>query len=65
MPVQVNVACGLIPTGAKNIDVAKDFLKYLSEPKNCGEYLRGDLGRNIPAMPSIVEPRLTCPICLG
>jgi hypothetical protein len=40
-------------------------LKYLSELKNCGEYLKGGLGRIIPAMPSIVEPRLTCPICLG
>jgi len=55
VPAQVNVACGLIPNGAKNIDVAKDFLKYLIEPKNCGEYLKGGLGRNIPAMPSIVE----------
>jgi ABC-type glycerol-3-phosphate transport system substrate-binding protein len=55
VPAQVNVACGLIPKGAKNVDVAKDFLKYLIEPRNCGEYLKGGLGRNIPAMPSIVE----------
>src|SRR5262249_54967821 len=25
--------CALIPKGAKNIDVAKDFLKYLIQPK--------------------------------
>ena len=27
------VACGLIPKGAKNVAVAKDFLKYLIQPQ--------------------------------
>jgi len=55
VPSQVNAACGLIPKAAKNVDVAKDFLKYLIQPKVCGEYLKVGLGRNIPAMPSIVK----------
>jgi multiple sugar transport system substrate-binding protein len=47
--------CGLIPKGAKNVDVAKDFLKYLIQPKICDEYLKTGLGRRVPAMPSIVK----------
>jgi multiple sugar transport system substrate-binding protein len=49
------VACGLIPKGAKNVAVAKDFLKYLIQPKVCNEYLKTGLGRNTPCMPSIVK----------
>jgi multiple sugar transport system substrate-binding protein len=51
VPSQVNNACGLIPKGAKNVEVAKDFLKYLIQPKVCGDYLKVGLGRNLPAMP--------------
>src|SRR5439155_20937755 len=47
-------AFGLIPKGAKNIDVAKDFLEYLIQPKINNEFLKTGLGRNIPCMPSIV-----------
>ena len=47
--------CGLIPKGAKNVEGAKDFLKYLIQPKVNNEYLKTGLGRRIPAMPSIVK----------
>jgi multiple sugar transport system substrate-binding protein len=47
--------CGLIPKGAKNVAVAKDFLKYLIQPKVCNEYLKTGLGRRVPAMPSIAK----------
>ena len=47
--------CGLVPKGAKNIAVAKDFLRYLIQPKVCNEYLKVGLGRNVPCMPSIVK----------
>jgi len=47
--------CGLIPKGAKNVAVAKDFLKYLIQPKVSNEYLKVGLGRNVPCMPSIVK----------
>jgi multiple sugar transport system substrate-binding protein len=47
--------CGLIPKGAKNVDVAKDFLKYLIQPEVLNDYLKTGLGRRVPAMPSIVK----------
>jgi multiple sugar transport system substrate-binding protein len=55
VPAQATTACGLVPQGAKNVEVAKDFLKYLIQPKVVGEYLKVGLGRNIPAMKSIVK----------
>jgi len=47
--------CGLIPKGAKNVEVAKDFLKFLIQPAVLNEYLKTGLGRNIPCMPQIVQ----------
>jgi multiple sugar transport system substrate-binding protein len=52
---QVTHAGGMIPKGAKNTEVAKDFLKYLIQPKVTNEYLKIGLGRNLPAFPSIVK----------
>ena len=45
----------VIPKGAKNLEAAKEFLKYSIEPKVLGAYLKGGLGRWLPPMPSIVE----------
>jgi multiple sugar transport system substrate-binding protein len=47
--------CCLIPKGAKNVEVAKDFLKYFIQPKVNNEYLKTGLGRSTPAMPSVVK----------
>jgi multiple sugar transport system substrate-binding protein len=55
VPSQATNACGLIPKGAKNVAVAKEFLKYLVQPKVNNEYLKVGLGRNIPCTPSIVK----------
>ncbi len=55
VPSQVNNAFAMIPKGAKNVEVAKDFLKYLIQPRVTNEYLKTGLGRSIPAMPSIVK----------
>jgi multiple sugar transport system substrate-binding protein len=55
VPSSANNTCGLIPKGAKNVAVAKEFLKYLIQPKVCNEYLKVGLGRNVPCMPSIVK----------
>ncbi|HUB12163.1 MAG TPA: ABC transporter substrate-binding protein [Acetobacteraceae bacterium] len=55
VPAQVTNAFGLVPKGANNPVVAKDFLKFLIQPKVSNEYLKTGLGRNIPAMPSIVK----------
>src|SRR6266513_3588646 len=48
-------ACVLIPKGAKNVEVSKDFLKYFIQPKVNNELLKTGLGRRIPCMPSIVK----------
>ena len=45
----------VIPKGAKNLEAAKEFLKFSIEPKVLGTYLKGGLGRWLPPMPSIVE----------
>jgi len=55
VPSIAGPACGLIPKGAKNVEVAKDFLKYLIQPKVDNELLKVGLGRNLPPMPSIVK----------
>src|SRR6266853_2079508 len=55
VPSQQGSLCGLIPKGAKNVDLAKDFLKYLIQPPVLDEYLKTGLGRNLPAMPAIVK----------
>jgi multiple sugar transport system substrate-binding protein len=55
VPSQSASTCGMIPKGAKNVDVAKDFLKYLIQPKVCNDYLKTGLGRNVPCMASIVK----------
>src|SRR5436190_12359620 len=47
--------CGLIPKGAKNVAVAKDFLKYFIQPKVNNEWLKTGLCRNIPCMPAIAN----------
>lgn len=54
VPSQQGSLCALIPKGAKNVDAAKDFLKYLIQPAVLDEYLKTGLGRNLPAMPAIV-----------
>ncbi|MGA8400999.1 MAG: ABC transporter substrate-binding protein [Stellaceae bacterium] len=55
IPSQLTVTNKLVPKGAKNVEVAKDFLKFFIQPKVVGEYLKVGLGRNVPVMPSIVK----------
>jgi multiple sugar transport system substrate-binding protein len=55
VPSPAGVGCGLIPKGAKNVAVAKDFLKFLIRPEVLNEYLKTGLGRSTPAMASIVK----------
>ncbi len=49
VPSQAGSPCGLIPKGAKNVEVAKDFLKYLIQPQVLNEYLKAGLGRKFRA----------------
>jgi multiple sugar transport system substrate-binding protein len=55
IPSQNTVVDILIPKGAKNVDVAKDFLKYLIQPKVNNERLKIGLGRNVPVMPATIK----------
>jgi multiple sugar transport system substrate-binding protein len=55
VPSQAPSLCGVIPKGAKNVAVAKDFLKFLTQRKILNEYLKTGLGRNIPCVPSIID----------
>jgi len=55
IPAQLTVTSKLIPKGAKNVEVAKDFLKYFIQPQVLNEYFKTGLGRNVPLMPSIVK----------
>jgi multiple sugar transport system substrate-binding protein len=52
---QVAFGCGLIPKGAQNVAVAKEFLKYWIQPEVVGAYVKTGLGRNLPPMPALVK----------
>jgi multiple sugar transport system substrate-binding protein len=55
LPSQIGVFGLVIPKGAKNVTVAKEFLKYAIEPEVLSEYLKGGLGRWAPPMPAIAK----------
>ena len=51
----MGTAAAVVPKGATNIAVAKEFLKYSIEPKALGAYLKTGLGRFLPPMKSIAD----------
>ncbi len=55
IPAVAPVNLAFVPEGAKNVEVAKDFLKYLIQPKINGEYLKTGLGRFLPVFPELVK----------
>ena len=55
MTAQTGAGGGFIPKGAKNIDVAKDFMRYFMRPQVMNENLKNGLGRWVPVIPSIVK----------
>lgn len=55
MKNQVGVGGGMIPKGAKNVEVAKDLMKFWMEPKNMNQNLKAGLGRWVPAIPQVVK----------
>ncbi len=55
MTAELGIGGALIPKGAKNIPVAKEFMTYLIQPKVTNGFLKEGLGRWLPAMPSIVK----------
>ena len=55
LPSQVEVNGPVIPKGAKNLAVAKEFIKYAVQPKVLNEYLKGGLGRWMLPVPEIAK----------
>jgi multiple sugar transport system substrate-binding protein len=55
MATQINAGGGFIPKGAKNVEVAKDFMKYFMQPKVMNDNMKGGLGRWLPAIPQTVK----------
>ena len=45
----------MIPKGAKNVAVAKEFIKYAVQPTVLNEYLKGGLGRWMIPVPEIAK----------
>jgi multiple sugar transport system substrate-binding protein len=56
-PIAAQLAVGgaFIPKGARNVEVAKDFIKYVIQPKVANEYLKAGLGRWLPAVTDSVK----------
>jgi multiple sugar transport system substrate-binding protein len=55
MTAELGIGGAFIPKGAKSIDVAKEFMKYLIQPEVSNGFLKEGLGRWLPTMPSIVK----------
>jgi multiple sugar transport system substrate-binding protein len=55
LPAEIGIFGAVIPKGAKNVEVAKDFLKYAIQPEVLSEYLKGGLGRWAVPMPEIAK----------
>lgn len=55
LPAEIGIFGAVIPKGAKNVEVAKDFLKYAIQPEVLNEYLKGGLGRWAIPMPEIAK----------
>jgi multiple sugar transport system substrate-binding protein len=55
VPALLGVEIAFIPKGAKNVEAAKDFLRYLMHPATLNNYLKEAKGRWLPVMPSMVH----------
>jgi multiple sugar transport system substrate-binding protein len=55
IPAELGVGGAFVPKGAKNVAVAKEFLKFLIQPNVVNEYLKNGLGRWLPAMPELAK----------
>jgi len=50
-----SIKTAVIFEGARNVEGAKEFMRFLYEPENIGPYLEGSLGRWFPVMPALVD----------
>lgn len=55
LPSQIGIVDAVIPKGAKNVKVAKDFLTYAIQPKVLNAYLKGGLGRWAIPYPTVAK----------
>jgi multiple sugar transport system substrate-binding protein len=55
LPSQVALFGPVIPKGAKNIEVARDFAKFMIQPKVLNDYLKAGLGRWMLPIPEIAK----------
>ena len=55
MPASQAAGGGFIPRGAKNVTVAKDFMKFFIQPEVMNENLKQGLGRWVPSIPSVAK----------
>ena len=55
LPAQVALFGPVIPKGAKNVAVAKEFAKFIIQPKTLNEYLKAGLGRWMLPIPEIAK----------
>jgi len=55
VPSPMPIFGALVPKGAKNVTVAKEFLKYAVQPEVLNEYLKGGLGRRALPLPEIAK----------
>jgi multiple sugar transport system substrate-binding protein len=55
VPSPMPIFGALIPKGAKNVTVAKEFLKYAVQPNVLNEYLKGGLDRWALPLPEIAK----------
>ena len=49
IPSPLGTLGAFIPKGAKNLEAAKDLVRYVIQPNVTGEYLKAGLGRWLPA----------------
>jgi len=55
LPAQIGEFGVVIPKGAKNVDVGKEFVKYSIQPDVLNAYLKGGLGRWAIPYPSVIK----------
>jgi multiple sugar transport system substrate-binding protein len=55
MITQMGTVGTMIPKGAKGVEIAKDFQKFLIQPEVSAKFLKGGLGRYMPTMPELAK----------
>jgi multiple sugar transport system substrate-binding protein len=55
MITQMGIGATMIPKGAKNIELAKEFMTFALQPEVNNEFLKGGLGRYLPTKVEIVK----------